>query len=440
MNNILNDFIFENYVVIGVSAGPDSMCLLDILEKKTNKIVVCHINHNVRKQSKKEEAYLKNYCQKHELIFETMTIQNYKENNFENEARTKRYAFYEETLKKYHSKHLLLAHHGDDLIETVLMKIVRGSNIEGYAGIKKISNVKDYQIIRPLLPYTKEDILKYNKSHNITYFIDNSNKNLNYTRNRFRKKILPLLKKEDPLVHKKFLKYSETIEEYSNYIKELVQKNIKNIYIDNTIYLKELNKLDPFLIKNTLYYIMNTAYQNQSNIITEKHITNIINIIKSSKPNITINIPQNKIIIKEYDKLIIKDKQEEKKDYKIKFNKKTKINNLTIERVDKEENDGNDICRLNSKDIKLPLYIRNRKDGDLIILRGNQRKKIKEIFIEKKLPTSIRNQYPLLVDSNDNIIWIPNIKKSKFCIKKEENYDIIIRCKWKRGFLWIKKK
>ena len=81
MNQVLDDINFDNYVVIGVSAGPDSMCLLDLLEKKTNKIIVCHINHNIRKQSIIEENYLKEYCQKHNLIFETMTIKEYKEND-----------------------------------------------------------------------------------------------------------------------------------------------------------------------------------------------------------------------------------------------------------------------------------------------------------------------------------------------------------------------
>ena len=186
MNHVLDDYIFNNYVVIGVSAGPDSMCLLDLLQKKTTKIVVCHINHNVRKESIEEEEYITKYCQDKNIILEKTTINNYQENNFENEARKKRYMFYEEILKKYNSKTLLLAHHGDDLIETILMKISRGSNLEGYAGIKEVSNVKNYQIIRPLLKYTKEDIINYNKSNNIKYYNDSSNQSTNYTRNRYR--------------------------------------------------------------------------------------------------------------------------------------------------------------------------------------------------------------------------------------------------------------
>lgn len=431
MEHILDDIIFDNnFIVVGVSAGPDSMCLLDILEKKTNKIVVCHINHNVRKESITEEKYLKKYCKEHSLIFECMKIENYKENNFENEARKKRYAFYEETLKKYNANKLFLAHHGDDQIETILMKISRGSNLEGYAGIKKISTIKNYQIIRPLLQVTKEDIINYNKSHNITYFVDSSNTNINYTRNRYRKNIVPLLKKEDKNIHKKFLKYSETLLEYDNYIKSLVKNNIDKIYENNIININELLKLDNFLIKNTLYYILNNIYSNKNNIITERHINNILSIINNSKPNLRINLPNNKVAIKEYDKLIIKDNNNKKEHYKIEFNDYLMINNLEFSIINNTEDDSNYICRLYSNDIEFPLYFRNRKDGDYIILKGsNNKKKIKEILIEKKIPISKRNTYPLLIDKNNNIIWIPGIKKSKFCSKKNEKYDIIIKCK-----------
>lgn len=429
MNHVLDDYIFNNYVVIGVSAGPDSMCLLDLLQKKTTKIVVCHINHNVRKESIEEEEYITKYCQDKNIILEKTTINNYQENNFENEARKKRYMFYEEILKKYNSKTLLLAHHGDDLIETILMKISRGSNLEGYAGIKEVSNVKNYQIIRPLLKYTKEDIINYNKSNNIKYYNDSSNQSTNYTRNRYRLNILPLLKKENKNIHKKYLKYSKTLIEYDDYIKREVKRNINNVYKDNIINIDNLNKLDTFLIKNILYNIMNNIYQNKNNIITDRHIQNIISLLNNTKPNIKIDLPNNKEIVKEYNKLIIKDKRSDIKNYKIEFNDKIEIENLIIEKIESEDDDSNSVCRLNSKDITLPLYIRNREDGDYIILKGsNNRKKIKEIFIEKKLPLKKRNNYPLLVDSNNNIIWIPNIKKSKFCNKKSENYDIIIRC------------
>ena len=139
IDNFIKSIDIDNdeYVVIGVSSGPDSMALLHMLENNLKcKLVCAHINHNVRKESNEEESYLKEYCSKKNIIFESYKIKSYTENNFENEARNKRYSFYETLLKKYNSHNLFLAHHGDDLIETVIMKIIRGSNLEGYAGIK----------------------------------------------------------------------------------------------------------------------------------------------------------------------------------------------------------------------------------------------------------------------------------------------------------------
>lgn len=431
MDNVLNKYKLDGYIIIGVSAGPDSMCLLHLLENKTDKIVVCHINHKIRKESDEEESYLEEYCKKHNLIFEKCTIKEYTEHNFENEARKKRYIFYEEILQKYHSKYLFLAHHGDDLIETVLMKIVRGSNLEGYTGIKEINHKADYDIIRPLIEFTKEDILEYNKKHHIKYFLDYTNNCNDYTRNRYRNTFLPLLKEEDKNVHKKFLRYSKILNEYDEYIKYLVKEKINKIYIDKIIYLDELKKIDSFLLKNTIYYIINDIYGNKANIINENLINNILSIINNKKPNQVLNLPKNKKLVKEYNKIYFKENENNKEKYNIIFEDKLKINNLIFTKVEKEENDSNYICRLNSNNINLPLTFRNRKEGDTIVLKGsNDHKKIKEIFIENKVPKERRDTYPILVDNNDNIIWLPGLKKSIFCIKKDENiqnYDIIIK-------------
>lgn len=428
--NILADIdINDEYIIVGVSSGSDSMALFHYLINNSNKKIVCaHINHNVRKESEQEQIYLKKYCMDKNIIFETIKLTNYSENNFENEARKRRYQFYEELLNKYHTKYLFLAHHGDDLIETILMKIVRGSNIEGYAGFKKINPIKNYYIIRPLIQYTKNDIIKYCNYHNITYFDDITNTNSTYTRNRYRKNILPLLKKEDNDVHLKFLKFSETLLEYQNYIEKVAIEYTKKIYIKNILNLTEFKKTDVFIQKNILYYILNNSYNNISNIIKEKHINNILYIINSSKPNLQINLPSNKIAIKSYQNLEIKDNIKNKELEKIPLKNYINFNNSIIKIVESEEGDGNNICRLNSKDIKLPIFIREKKQGDYIILKGiNKRKKVSDIFIDCKIPKKNRESYPIIIDSNDNILWIPNLKKSKFNIKKNEKHDIIIK-------------
>ena len=419
----------DNYVIIGVSAGPDSMALLNMLQKNLTCNLVCaHINHNVRNQSDEEELYLKEYCKKNHIIFESIKIKSYSQNNFENEAREKRYKFYQDLLTKYNSHNLFLAHHGDDLIETIIMKIIRGSNLEGYAGIKTISYLDNYKIIRPLLSITKEDIIKYNKDNNINYYIDVTNEDTKYTRNRYRKNILPLLKKEDKSVHKKFLKYSNTLQEYDNYINYEIERKLNNIYLDNKIDITNLNKEHPFMKKNIIFYILSKIYNNKSNIIKEKNIIDIIKMTSSKRPNYTINLPKEHIAKKEYNYIYIGKKKEINN---ISYNKKlqniNQIDDIIIKLEDNIDTDGNDVCRLNSKDIKLPLYLRNKKNGDYIEVKGlNGKKKIKDIFIDSKLPKDKRNNYPLLVDSNDNILWIPFIKKSKYNVKKNEFCDIIL--------------
>ena len=419
----------DNYIIVGVSSGPDSMALLHMLKNNIKcKIVCAHINHNVRKESIEEESFLKNYCQTENIIFESLTIESYQENNFENEARKKRYNFYESLLKKYNSHNIFLAHHGDDLIETVLMKIVRGSNLEGYAGIKTISYLENYKIIRPLLNITKEDILKYNQENNIKYYIDKSNEDTKYTRNRYRKYILPLLKKEDKLIHQKFLKYSNTLQEYDNYIKYEINKLINDIYINNTINIEKLNKEHPFMKKNIIFHILSKIYNNKPNIIKEKNLLDILNMTTDIKPNYKINLPNNYIAKKEYNFIYFERKKNNiSKPYKKILQNTNKINDIIIKQVDKIDTNGNDICRLNSNNLKLPLYLRNKKNGDYIEILGlNGRKKIKDIFINEKIPQDQRNNYPLLVDSEDKILWIPNIKKSKYNVKKDEFCDIIL--------------
>ena len=128
-------------IVIGVSAGPDSMCLLYLLMELQKEIgfqiIVAHINHKVRIESDEEEEFLKEYVNSHHLIFKSIQINEYPRENFHAYARKIRYEFYKDLIDRYHAKYLMTAHHGDDLIETVLMRLVRGSTLSGYHGMKR---------------------------------------------------------------------------------------------------------------------------------------------------------------------------------------------------------------------------------------------------------------------------------------------------------------
>ena len=179
MINIEENFKFEqnDKIVIGCSTGPDSMALMDMLLKIRDKyslqLICAHVNHNIRAQSKEEEEFIKKYCEKNNVMLEKMKIEKYGDDNFHNEARNIRYHFFESVISKYQAKYLMTAHHGDDLIETVLMRIVRGSNLQGYSGFHKIVDMNNYKLVRPLIYYTKKELEDYDKENNVPYFISN---------------------------------------------------------------------------------------------------------------------------------------------------------------------------------------------------------------------------------------------------------------------------
>ena len=169
----------DDTIVVGVSSGPDSMALLYILKDLQNtigfKIIVAHVNHNIRSESREEALFLEDYCLKNDLVYEYMKIEKYGDDNFHNESRNIRYNFYRNLIEKYSANYLMTGHHGDDLIETVLMRLVRGSSIKGYSGFANYVDLGNYKIIRPLIFVTKSDIEEFNKKNNIPYRIDKSN-------------------------------------------------------------------------------------------------------------------------------------------------------------------------------------------------------------------------------------------------------------------------
>ena len=254
----------EDVVVVGVSGGPDSMALLDLLlkikKKKDLRIICAHINHKQRVESDEEEEYVKNYCRDNDVIFECIKIQNWSDDNFENEARSIRYNFFEDLIEIYNASFLMTAHHADDLIETILMRIVRGSTLKGYSGFNRIVNKGNYKIVRPFFTITKDEILKYNEENNIKYYIDKTNNEDVHTRNRYRHFVLPFLKKENINVHKKFIKFSETLMEYNDYVDKEVEKCFNNIFLNGSLDIDKFNNLEHIIQTKIIYSILEKIY------------------------------------------------------------------------------------------------------------------------------------------------------------------------------------
>ena len=431
--NYLKKLLSDNdYVVIALSGGPDSMVLCDLLiklRKEININIVCaHVNHGLRKESEDEKVFVEKYCEGNNIIFEYMKIESYKKGFNEKEARNIRYEFFDEVVNKYKCKYLLTAHHGDDLIETILMRIGRGSNLKGYSGFSIKSKRHNYELLKPLIYYTKEDIMNYINKNNIPYVVDNSNDKDEYTRNRYRHKVLPFLKEEDRNIHNKYIKFSELLLEYDNYVECKVNESITHVYKDKVIDIPKFLDLDELIKKRVLNNILYSIYGDDITLVSDTHINDILELINSDRSNISINLPNNLLVKREYDKLSFRFDIIDDEPYCKELVDNLSINNMKFIFVNEEDSDSNYVCRLSSSDIKLPLYVRSRKDGDKIEVKNlNGSKKIKDIFIDSKIPLSERNLYPIVVDSDDVIVWIPGVKKSKYNKEKNESCDIIIK-------------
>ena len=420
-------------IVVGCSGGPDSMALMyilmDIRKKIDIKIICAHVNHNVRIESKEEEKFLQEYCDANDIAFEAMTIEKYGDDNFHNQARKIRYQFFDEIIEKYNAKYLMTAHHGDDLMETILMRIVRGSTLKGYAGFEKKVEKDNYTLVRPLIFVTKQELEDFDKEKNIPYVIDKSNFKGKYTRNRYRKTVLPFLKEEDPNVHNKFLKFSDTLIEYNNYIDKVLKREINRVYKDNVIDIDLFLENDLLIQKKIIFYIFEHLYQDDLYQINMTHVMEVINLMNSKHSNSSINLPGNYKAIKAYNELKISEEIDFINNYEVEINEYVELpNNHAIKRVDEEEKNDNNVCRLLTNEITLPLYVRTRTLGDKMLLKKlNGKKKLKDIFIDAKVPINERDSWPVVVDSKNQILWIPGIKKSKFSKQKNENYDIILK-------------
>ena len=425
--NYIKNLNINSKVVLACSYGPDSMCLLDILKKLDINVIVAHVNHKLRSESDLEYELLEKYCNENNLIFEGYIIDDYPKGNIENIARIKRYNFFEKIVRKYDANYLFTAHHGDDLVETVLMRISRGSSFKGYAGFNVFTKTDKYNLVRPLIFVTKDEIDNYNKINNIPYAIDKTNLDLVHTRNIYRHKILPELKEINPKIHKKFIKFSNNIIDYYHYVDEEVI-GYKSVLYDDKKYLdiNDVINLPIFMLRLLIQKILFEIYGDDISYIEDKHLELVLNLIYSDKANMVVNLPKGKLAYKFYNKIEIKDEEEiNSYDYiledelDLSLGKIFKVYSTDIVK-------SNYIIRLNWSDIKKPIHVSSRKFGDRIELK-NGSKKVGEILSEAKINKLDRDRYPIVCDDDGKILWIPGVKKSKFDRQINEEYDIIIK-------------
>ncbi|RKD33883.1 tRNA lysidine(34) synthetase TilS [Thermohalobacter berrensis] len=416
-------------VLVGVSGGPDSMALLYILYEIRDYInfnlYVAHVNHGVRgKEADRDEEFVKKVCSKLDIPFYSKKVdmeEFAKKNRLSQEeaGRKIRYSFFREIIKKLGKGKIAVAHNKNDQAETLLMRFIRGTGIDGLKGMDYING----DIIRPLLDVERKEIESFLENSGIKARIDKTNLKPIYKRNKIRLELIPYIRENfnENIINTLFrtstiMKVeSDFLENYSKKIQNEVLKNKgKNeVSIDRDKFLEQHIAIKNRILRNCIENIKGNLKG-----IEEKHISDMITLIKEGSTGKRIDLPNNLIIRISYDTIIIekKKKSNKKKElyYTVKINGITEVEDFGFEISTKVLH--KDDFKMESKNkfikyfdydkIKDNLYIRNRKPGDIFKPLGMRgRKKLKDFFIDEKIPREKRDLIPLLVDK-ENILWV----------------------------------
>ncbi|SDQ37496.1 tRNA(Ile)-lysidine synthase [Carnobacterium viridans] len=446
-------------LLLAVSGGVDSMVLVDLIQRLPDVIRpwfgVVHVNHQLRQASIEEEKFLSEYCATNRIPFflKRWPVREHPIEGVEAAAREFRYAFFHEVLKEQQATHLLTGHHKDDQMETILMRLVRGGQLESIAGIKKNRNFYGKRLTRPLLDYSKKILYQYSQERSLSFYEDESNDSLEYTRNRYRHQIIPLLKKENKQVLTHFSDFSSDLQDVIILAKKEIENQASTVCFQKGPFCWELDvplflTFEPAMKRQVMQIVFNSLFHKEVSEVGRKHQVQIIDLIEKDKPNSQLNLPGNWIGQKIYHKFYFfkEDEQEvaTKKiqdTYPLNLGEWLSLSNggrlglfeATKESVDTDHT--KKVVWLNPESIQLPLQVRNRKPGDRMTLKGLETgsKKIKDLFIDQKIPRNKREEAVLVTDSNEEIIWLIEYKESRLSIEPETDkihYILIYESKY----------
>lgn len=280
-------------IVIGVSGGPDSICLLHVLyglkEKLGIEIVVAHVNHMLRDVADLETEYVQNFCKKlgiqcYVKKADILEISKTQKKGTEEVGRQVRYDFFDEVAKKTNSNKIATAHNSNDRAETVILNILRGS---GLSGLKGIEPIRDNKYIRPLINTDRQDIENYCNDNKLEPKYDKTNNENIYTRNKVRNTVIPYIKKEfNPNIIKTINRLSSLATEENEYLQAITKQEFENLLIEKTeniiLDLHKFNSLNLVIKRRLILYTINEVLHTTNGI--EK--VNIDDIIKLCKNNI----------------------------------------------------------------------------------------------------------------------------------------------------------
>ena len=246
----------ENKIYVAYSGGPDSTALLHLLAKMSIEdqleVKAIHVNHNLSKKSKAWEDHCKKTCSILNIDLTIESVQIISDGGgIESASRKTRYKIFENLLES--GDQILLAHHSDDVAETIFMRLLRGTGVDGLEGPKFTREIGKGRLIRPLLKITKKEILNYLAENNIQYIEDDSNINNEFDRNFLRNKIFPMLEDRWKGFSKRINNTSSIFRDRNNIYSNLFYEKYSHL-IGNKIELKKINELSESIISDILRY------------------------------------------------------------------------------------------------------------------------------------------------------------------------------------------
>ena len=450
LKTIKNYDLYGSGILLAISGGKDSMTMLDLFNYYKNdfklNIIVCHFNHSLRDDADRDENFVKTQCEKYGLKFyskkENVTLfSSDNKMSIEEGARTLRYKFFDEIKSVEKLDYIATAHNKNDLAETVIMRILRGTGINGLIGIQSERG----DLIRPILNFSRYDIEQYIEENQIPFVEDDTNFEELYLRNKVRLNLMPILENDyNPRILDALSRLSNIANDYNSISREYIFSKEGLLWEFNkeqiVVYIKKLKKQFKSF-RNIMYREFFEFISKDPDGINYKIIEEIDNLI-FTKTGKYIEIKD--VIFKiEYDKLLIYDKNIFKNS-KIDFYFEnldfslysTKFFDIIIEQSSFEEfknlKQNKDLLFINKKYLDF-LKIRNKENGDFLELEFGK-KKLKDIFIDEKVSKDIRKNIPIFEIEN-NIVWVPNIRRSNRYLVDEKDDIIKIRVLSKEN-LW----
>lgn len=420
-------------VVVGVSGGADSVCLLLLLHeyqsKKEFKIAVVHMNHMIRTNAKNDADYVKQICDNLQIpffLYEKDIVGMAKDKGISTEeaGRDARYEAFNEVLASLGGKgKIAVAHNRNDCAETVLFNLFRGTGLTGLSGILPVRD----NIIRPVLCLSREQIERYLKRHQFLWCIDSTNKENTYTRNKIRNIIIPYAEKEicknsADHIARTAGELAEIREYFERQTKIAVNETVTMKQDEVSIHVYDFLKLENLMQKQVLLYCMEKITLGRKDI-GMKHILDIQTLFQKDGSK-QIDLPYQLEAVKQYDNVIIRNRkkrvdnsfyQEVNVPGKI-FLPSGKVMEFTIFPSQKDENIPEKTYTkwFDYDKILHCLVLRNRKTGDFLTINElMSKKKVKDYLIQEKVPRDERDDLLLLTDGS-HILWVLGLRISEY--------------------------